>query len=510
MPSRHFRHVASLLLLGLAARALCAQTAPAATAPADAAKDVPINTKLTWKPVEGAMTYDVYFGAVKENADGLALVPQFQCRVTKPEFLLETLSAGVRYGWAIDAIQPEGTPKEKPLLWHTFTTAANPDRDAIFAWPIRMADTVRALYPTPDRVGDWNYTQGMVCDALISIATRTGRDNDIDFAKAWADRFVQPDGTITWANNQPFDTALHSLDRIRPGPVLLWLYDRTKEEKYKKAAAFVAGLLDQQPKTSDGGYWHRQTYPNQMWLDGIYMADVFSAEYAAMANQPKYFDEACKQILLIAQHTRDPKTGLFYHGWDETKSRPWANKDTGASPEFWGRADGWYGMAMADILEWLPSDHPQRAAVLKIFQDYCAAVAKVQDHDTGMWWQILDKPTGPKNYVETSCSLMFCQALAKGVQHGWIDAKYLDNARRGLRGILNKEIDLLPNNRLDIRGTVTVGSLGGNGGFYDYYVGVGTTLNDQKSLGAMMYLSLTLSDLANPPATPATLPRKGP
>ncbi len=521
MPNRRFLSLLCALILGLGLRTGLGQTTPAAAAPADGAKDVPVNVTLSWPAVEGAKGYDVYFVELPPVEDR-PVMPAFQCRVEKPVFVLETLSAGKNYRWRVDAVMGAGAEAEtKKGPMQQFTTVVKPDRDAMYAWPIRMADTIRGLYPTPDRVGDWNYTQGMVCDALISIALRTGRDKDLDFAKAWADRFVQADGTVAWTTangaTQPFDVALHSLDRIRPAPVLLWLYDRTKDEKYKKAAAFMAGLLDQQPKTTDGGYWHRQTYPNQMWLDGIYMADVFSAEYAAMMKQPKYFDEAVKQILLIAKHTRDDKTGLFYHGWDETKTRPWANKDTGASPEFWGRAMGWYGMAMADILEWLPADHPGRAAVLKTYQGFCQSVAKVQDHDTAMWWQILDKPTAAKNYVETSCSIMFSYALAKGAQRGWIDAFYLETARRGARGVLNKMVDIKANGRVDIRGTVTVGSLGGVGsvggaaaGSYEYYVGVGQTLNDQKSLGAMMYLSLVLSETANDTGNVKPLPRQGP
>jgi len=495
--------IASTLLLALAARAGFGQAAEGSV-PADGARDVPVNVALSWKAVDGAKGYDVYFSRLGgTDADMDIRIPPFQCRVTKPTFVLETLPAGRMCQWRVDAVPSNGEPVRGP--WLSFTTVAKADRGAMYAWPIRMADTIRGLYPTPDKLGDWNYTQGMVADALISIGVRTGRQTDIDFAKAWVDRFVTADGKIA-----PYDVELHSLDRIRPAPALLWIYDRTRDEKYLKAAKFMAAQLDGQPKTTDGGYWHRQTYPNQMWLDGIYMADVFSAEYAGMMKEPKYFDEAVRQILLIAQHTRDEKTGLFYHGWDETKTRPWADKNTGASPEFWGRAMGWYGMAMADILEWLPADHPGRAAVLKVFQGFCESIAKYQDHDTAMWWQIIDKPAAPKNYVETSCSIMFSYALAKGAQRGWIAPECLEAARRGTRGVLNREVDLLPNNRLNIRGTVTVGSLGGDGGFYDYYVGVGTTTNDQKALGALMYLSLVLSETANDTGNVTPLPRQGP
>ena len=170
------------------------------------------------------------------------------------------------------------------------------------------------------------------------------------------------------------------------------MYERTKDEKYLTAARYVATQLDKQPRTSDGGYWHRSTYPNQMWLDGIYMADVYAVQFGRKTGQPKYYDEAVKQITLIAKHTHDPKTGLYFHGWDETKTRPWANKETGTSPEFWGRAIGWYVMAMADVMDGLPADHPGRREVLPIFQALCRSLLKYQDRDTGMWWQIVDKP----------------------------------------------------------------------------------------------------------------------
>ena len=471
----------STALLGLA---LAYPTvARASIAPSDAAKDVPINVALAWDPVEGATGYDVYFGGGES--------PAWQCRVAKPAFLLETLTAGKTYRWRADAVLATGV---KPGATTSFTTAAKPDRDAMWAWSIRIANSVRGQYPDASRLGGWNYTQGMVADALFAIASRTGRTDDFDYVQKWLDRFITPEGTI---NAQAIPAKLYSLDRIRPGPALLWTYQHTQDEKYLKAARYVASQLDDQPRTSDGGFWHRSTYPNQMWLDGIYMADVFLTQFGAVTDQRKYCDEAVRQIVLIHRHTRDPKTGLFYHGWDESKTRPWANKETGTSPEFWGRAMGWYGMAMADVLDWLPADHPGRKEVLPIFQAYCATMLKYQDRDTAMWWQIIDKPAGPKNYVETSCSLMFAYAMARGAQRGWLPPEFAEHARRAARGVLNQKVDLKPDGTMDIRGTVVVGTLGGDGGFYDTYMRDRVVTNDQKAIGAFMYLSMVLSEAAN-------------
>ena len=480
------RLVAGLALAWLASTGSgVAQPAAAGVAPADRATGVPVNVALSW-PAAGAAAFEVYVGTTNP--------PPFQARVERPTFVLETLRAGTTYYWRVDPVVG-GRPSAGPI--RSFATAKTADRDAVYAWPIRIATSVRGLYPTAKDLGNWNYPAGMIADALCRIAARTGRDDDYAFVQQYLDRIVAPDGSM---DAKEFPVELYSLDKIRPAPSLFWIYDRTKDERYLKAAKHVATQLDRQPKTSDGGYWHRSVYPNQMWLDGIYMADVYSVQFAARTGQPKYYDEAVKQVTLIHRHTHDPKTGLYFHGWDETKTRPWANKATGASPEFWARAIGWYSMAMADIMDGLPPDHAGRKTILPIFQALCRSLVKYQDRDTGMWWQIVDKPTAPKNYVETSATLMFAYAMARGAQRGWLPPEFLGHALRATRGVLNKEVDLLPGNRMDIRGTVQVGSLGGNGGFYDYYVTVPVVTNDQKSIGAFMLLSLALCEIANPPA----------
>jgi unsaturated rhamnogalacturonyl hydrolase len=453
--------------------------------PGDKGQDVPVNVTLSW-PAGAATRFDVSFGATNP--------PPFQCRVDRPSFVLETLRASTTYYWRVDAVTVDGV---RQGAVRRFTTARNAPREAIYAWPIRIATSMRSLYPKAAGLGNWNYTDGIIADALYRIAERTGRDDDITYVREYLDTFVSADGSLD-PKAYPFE--LYSLDRIRPAASLLWMYDRTKEEKYLKAARYVATQLDKQPRTSDGGYWHRSTYPNQMWLDGIYMADVYAVEFAATRAEPKYFDEAVKQIALVYRHTYDPKTGLCYHGWDETKTRPWANKETGASPEFWGRAIGWYVMALADVMDWLPRDHPGHKTVLPIFQSLCRSLVKYQDRETGMWYQIVDKATAPGNYVETSSTLMFAYAMARGAQRGWLPPEFLEHARRATRGVLNHKVDLLPGNRMDIRGTVQVGSLGGDGGFYDYYVKVPVVTNDQKAIGAFMFLSMALSEIANPRA----------
>lgn len=451
----------------------------ASTNPSQAA---PVNTVLSWPATVGAEGYDVFFGP-----DGAA---SLQCRVTEPRFVLETLAPGRTYEWFVEPVSSEAGTRSAV---HRFTTTTEVSQNEAFAWPIRIANSVRALYPTPANLRQWNYTEGMVMDGLWTIAERTNRSGDFAFVQAWLDRFVHADGGI---DPEAYPFRLFSLDRVRPGPVLLWVHRRTSEEKYLMAARTLARQLDEQPRTSDGGYWHRSTYPNQMWLDGIYMADVFSAQFAAYTGQSHYADEAVHQIKLMHAHTFDPRTGLYFHGWDETRTRPWADRTTGASPELWGRAIGWYAMAMADVFDALPPDHPGRKEVVALARPLCESLLRFQDRNTAMWWQIIDKPKAPGNYVETSCSLMFAYAMARGAQRGWLPPEFLAHSRRAARGILNHKVDLLPGDLMDIRDTVQVGTLGGNGGFYDTYVSVPVRTNDQKAIGAFMYLSLALSESA--------------
>jgi unsaturated rhamnogalacturonyl hydrolase len=475
-----FRFSAACLLLAVVGAAAVPLRAAAATVtPADGARDVLLNPVLEWPAVDGATAYEVFFGAGE--------TPAFQCRVTQPRFVLETLRPGTTYRWRVDAVMADGVRAGK---MQTLTTVAKPTPEDALLWAARIARSVRALW-TPETLGGFNYTQGMVAEGMHRIGVRTGRSEDVQFAQTWLDRFVGPDGVI---DPKAYPPKLYSLDRVRPGPALLLTYERTGDERYRKAMRELVQQLEEQPRTSEGGYWHRSTYPYQMWLDGIYMADVFAVRYGAKFGEPKLFDEAVHQITLIHRHTHDPRTGLYFHGWDESKTRPWADKVTGTSPEIWARAVGWYAMAMVDVVDALPKDHPGREQVLPLFRDLCAALLKVQDRDTAGWYQIMDKPTGPKNYIESSSSLMFAYAFLRGAQGGYLPPEYREHGRRALRGMLNHKIDVKPDGTMDIRDTVIVGTLGGAGGFYDTYMKDKIVTNDQKAIGTFMFLSLLLAD----------------
>jgi unsaturated rhamnogalacturonyl hydrolase len=344
-------------------------------------------------------------------------------------------------------------------------------------WPAGMVTTV-------NKPGEWAYEEGVLLDGMAAQWHATAASEDFKYIKDSVDKYITEDGTI-----KGYKVDAHSLDDVEMARVLLLVYQATQEQKYSKAAKFVHDQLAAQPRTASGGYWHKQIYPNQMWMDGAYMAEPFRAAYAAMFYEPGDFDDIAKQLLLMDAKMRDPKTGLLRHGWDESKQMKWADTTTGLSPEVWARAMGWYAMALVDVLDWMPANHPQRTALVEALNRTATAVVTYQDKKTGLWWQVMDKGGRPGNYTEASASSMFVYALAKGVRLGYLPQGYEAHARRGWEGIQKAFVSTGPDGLMVLNGTVKVGGLGGTpyrSGTFDYYVGEKTIANDAKGVGAFL------------------------
>lgn len=346
----------------------------------------------------------------------------------------------------------------------------------------QMAATVLKQWPVATH-DQWAYEEGTLLDGIAAEWHVTADGDDFAYIKAAVDKYVQPDGSISTFKVQ------HTLDDIEVGRATLLLYRVTQQDKYAKAARFLHDQLAQQPRNASGGYWHKQSYPNQMWLDGAYMAEPFRAAYAVTFQQPQDFDDIAHQLLLMDQHMRDPKTGLLRHGWDESKQMPWADKTTGLSPEVWGRAMGWYCMALVDVLDWFPKDHPQHAALVAALKRNIAAVIRAQDPETGLWWEVMAYPHREGNYLEASASCMFDYAIAKGVRMGYLPQTDEPAARKAWDGILKKFITTNPDGTLTLHGTVRVGGLGGTpyrAGDYAYYLKEAVVDQDPKGVGAFL------------------------
>jgi unsaturated rhamnogalacturonyl hydrolase len=349
-------------------------------------------------------------------------------------------------------------------------------------WSVRMAESVmrRDTLVHPE----WDYVAGVVLLGIHRVGERTGDPRFARYVKRNVDRFVRPDGTI-----DTYDLEDFNLDQINEGKLLFPLYARTRDTRYRKAAGLLREQLRRHPRTKEGGFWHKKTYPNQMWLDGLYMAQPFYAQYARDFAEPSAFDDVAKQFLLMARHARDPRTGLLYHGWDESRAESWADPQTGLSPAFWGRAMGWYAMALVDALDFFPASHKDRAELIRVLQDVARALRGVQDPVSGLWYDVLDQPNRDGNYHEASASSMFVYALAKGARRGWLTADYHDVAARGFDGIVREMITVDSLGLVSLDKVVAVSGLGGKqkrSGTFEYYVGEPVVSNDPKGVGAFI------------------------
>ena len=362
-------------------------------------------------------------------------------------------------------------------------------------WSVRMAEAVmerRSL--VRER---WDYETGTVLRGIEELWADTGDDRYFDYIRSNVDAYVQPDGSITTYTLEDYN-----LDNIKTGSLLFLLDRETDDARYRAAADLLQRQLDGQPTTSEGGYWHKQRYPYQMWLDGLYMAEPFALTYALewgdAADREAALDHVALQFLLAARYLRDPATGLYYHGWDEAKEQIWADSLTGRSANFWGRAMGWYAMALVDVLDTFPEEHPDHGALVRLFQDYAEAVVNVQDPVSGVWYQILDQPNRDGNYLEASASSMFVYALLKGVRAGWLDGAYLAPGRRGYRGLLDEFVRLGDDGHLSLTRVVSVGGLGGDDdrdGSFEYYLSEPVVSDDPKGVGPFILASLEMERL---------------
>lgn len=334
------------------------------------------------------------------------------------------------------------------------------------------------------RPAKWSYDLGVVYEGFEGIWKRTGEATYFKSMQKSMDSYLGKDGTINNYKQTDFN-----IDNVKNGRTLLLLYKVTGQQKYFKAATLLWDQLQQQPRTKEGGFWHKKIYPNQMWLDGLYMGEPFYAEYATLIKNDKAFDDIANQFIQMEKNSRDAKTGLMYHGWDESKAEQWANKTTGRSPHFWARAMGWYGMALVDVLDNFPVNHPKRKELLAILERYAVAVQKVQDLKSGLWYDILDKPLGKGNYHEASASCMFVYTYAKAVRMGYLPKTYFAIADKGYKGIETSFIERVDADKVNLKGTVSVSGLGGKpyrDGSYEYYLSEKVVVNDPKGVGAFL------------------------
>lgn len=360
-------------------------------------------------------------------------------------------------------------------------------------WSVKMANSVMQLHDSliyfdgKDKI-KWQYDVAMLAMSIDKLGVFDQKYSD--YMQSYFDYFINEDGSV-----KKYKIEEYNIDRINPAKSLFTLYKRTGEQKYKTAIQQFIKQMENHPKTETGGYWHKKVYPYQMWLDGIYMGSPFLAQYAKEYNSPQWFDVVTHQVILIYNKTLDPASGLLYHAWDESRKQRWSNPETGQSPHFWSRAIGWYVIAIVDILDFLPENHPDRHQLITILNNEIDALLKVSDPDTGLWVQVLDQLGREGNYIEASGSCMYTYAMAKAANKGYIDKQYKKIANQKFDAIIKHLIVKDNDGNLVLKNVCGGCGLGGNpyrDGSYNYYINEKVVDNDSKGVAPFILAAIEL------------------
>ena len=338
----------------------------------------------------------------------------------------------------------------------------------------------------------WEYTHGLVMMSMHRVWKETGDDKYYEYIRNFVDFMIDENGVI-----KTYKKSDYNIDRVNGGKFLIDLYEATGEEKFKLALDELRDQMREHPRNSENGFWHKKVYPHQMWLDGIYMGSPFLAQYAAVFEEPELFDDVANQILVMDKYGYSKETGLFHHAYDESKSEKWADPETGLSTNYWGRSIGWYAMALIDVLEYLPQNHPQRAEIISIAQKLAKGIVKYQ-HESGTWYQVVDQGDREGNYLEASATSMFAYFLLKGSEKGYLSQEYKAAGIKAYEGILNEFIREDEDGGISITQVCGVAGLGGNpyrDGSYEYYVNEIIRDNDPKGVGPFILASLVYENM---------------
>ncbi len=367
---------------------------------------------------------------------------------------------------------------------------------------VRMVESEIARNPEAVRLDGikpgtvkWNYTTGLELQAIMDVAERYSRQDFWDYAEDYYDTMVRPDAQILTYSKQKYN-----LDHICPGRPLFRLYEKSGDERYLMAMDTLYSQLKEQPRTPEGGYWHKKIYPNQMWLDGLYMAEPFHIEYVNRFVRTRDVELAAElqkeisdQFVIVAKYTFDPVTSLYRHAWDSSHQMFWCDKTTGQSAHSWGRGLGWYTVALVEVLEMLDSDAEGREEMIQILQGIFQTLPRYADPKTGMWYQVLDQPGRDGNYLEATCSIMFIYAQMKGARLGLLPKEELERGRANYEKFVRHFMYEDKDGRLVMKDCCAVGGLGGKqmrDGSFDYYLSEPIIENDCKGVGPFIWASL--------------------
>ncbi len=330
----------------------------------------------------------------------------------------------------------------------------------------------------------WNYIDGCMITALLSLYEMTGNERYFAFAKDFIDYFVQPDGTI-----RTYDVTEYNLDNINTASNLFFLYDKTGDEKYKLALDHVRTQLDTMPRTKEGSFWHKDIYPNQVWLDGLYMAEPFYMRYETKFRKMEKCSDVIHQFKNVEKYMKDPKTGLYYHGYDESREMYWADPVTGCSPNFWLRSLGWFSLALTETAQACDEAlYYEKRYLIGLLEKLADALQPFQD-ETGIFYQVPDKKDAEGNYLETSGTALIAYAILKAVRLGFIAPRYAKMAEKAFDGICDSYLSKNEDGTLKLGGICLVAGLGGKqhrDGSLEYYFSEPVVENEAKGVAPFL------------------------
>jgi rhamnogalacturonyl hydrolase YesR len=339
------------------------------------------------------------------------------------------------------------------VTFNVNTTYAQTSKN--FQWSRRAADTVIARYPNPDAIhwkddtNHFSWQAGYVMFTMEKLWRLTGDQHYFEYIHRYVDQQVNDQGRIS--NFKPT-----ALDNFLPGYAILLMYEQTGEEKYKIAATTMHKAFATYPRNLDRGFWHGEWATHQMWVDGVFMGEMFEARYGADMHDRAALDQVTEQMKIMLRHCLKPN-GLLLHGWDESRAAAWADKQTGLAPEVWSEGLGWFAVLIADVFDFLPLDHPDRPALMSALRRLCARLRDVQDARTGMWDQVVDKPNEPGNWNESSGTGMFTYLIRKSINKGYIArAQYMPVVRRSYAGLVKKAVPAV-DGRVDVVDCSSIG-----------------------------------------------------
>jgi unsaturated rhamnogalacturonyl hydrolase len=361
-------------------------------------------------------------------------------------------------------------------------------------WSERMALSEMKRYPKAWQIDNngkpkWDYKPSFILFSIENLYNQTKNSTYQNYIKEYVDAFIDSSGSLSHYELQEYN-----IDLLNPGKLLFELYNRTQDVRYLKVMQLLKRQLEVQPRTKSAGFWHKNIYPNQMWLDGLYMGTPFYTRYTVTYEGGKNLDDVAKQFEVVQEHLLDKKAGLPYHAWDESKQIPWANINTGTSPTLWSRGIGWYAMALVDVLDYYPKNHPKQKVIVRYLNELVENLAKYQDA-SGLWYQVIDKGNKEGNYLESSGSAMFTYVMAKGVEKGYLPKKYKRLANKAFDGITKKLINVGEDGEIHLTQVCSNFGLGGTpfrDGSYEFYTKAAGKEDGSVGVGAFILAAIEL------------------